>query len=67
MMVGDADVTVEHLNVQFKVISTYIYRLFSVIWHLMTLKGNVNCLLQHSNQLLTHSFECCNSYVINAK
>jgi hypothetical protein len=49
-----------------------LYRLFSVIWRL-TLKitnlENVNCtdILQHSNQLLTHSFECCYSFVINAK
>jgi hypothetical protein len=29
----------------------------------------VNCtgLLQHSNHLLTHSFQCCNSFITNAR
>jgi hypothetical protein len=71
---GNANVTVEHLKVEFQVIViSFVWRnLAFVIWCL-TLKvtnlESVNCtgLLQYSNQLLIHSFECCNSFIINAK
>jgi hypothetical protein len=54
MVVGNTDVTVEHLKVQFVI--SFVWR--DLAFGKVTNFENVNCtgLLQHSSQLLTHSF-----------
>jgi hypothetical protein len=54
MVVDNTDVTVEHLKVQFVIL--FVWR--DLAFGKVTNFENVNCtgLLQHSNQLLTHSF-----------
>jgi hypothetical protein len=57
-VVGNTNVTVDHLNVQFE---HRLHRLFSVIWRLEFLKLKVTNLENvHCTGLLHHFFDCCN-------